>query len=367
LIRGKTIYIAQNWDDTGVRAQLKTLALELSKRNEVVFLNARKTGKKKTLINERLVLYEWPGKRPTGFKDFLFAFDLMRRGKPDIIITNFAANNIMLLAAWLLKVKVRIAFFHTMVDQYIADNGRLSVKQRINIFRKGIVFKTATHMLPCSSAAQKDLVKYYGVKKNKTFVFHNAVYEQVEKNHASEPVVGFLGRLDRSKGVDILIKAFAALTQKIPGARLMIAGKGKEYSRLKDLAMALKVERSVEFVGIIGYNKIFDFLRRLNFLVVPSRMDNLPTVVLEAFSCSTPVIGSDAGGIPDMIIPGHNGLLFENGNADDLAKKMLSLLQNSAERGRITGNMQNVFDEKFNMKGFVARFEDFMEKHTDLQ
>lgn len=367
MIEGKTIYIAQNWDDTGVRAQLKVLAQELSKKNNVVFLSANKKGNKKTLINERLVVYEWPGKRPTGFKDFLFVFGLMRKNRPDIILTNFAANNIMLLASWLLKVKVRIVFFHTMVEQYIADKGGIGVKQRLNIFTKGIFFRMATQMLPCSSAAKKDLLKYYGVKESKTFVFHNAVFEQAEKNGTLRPVIGFLGRLDRSKGVDVLIKAFALIVRKIPAAQLVVIGKGKEEAALKNIVKELLLDGNVEFKGVIGYSKIFDFLRSLNCLVVPSRTDNLPTVVLEAFACLTPVIGSNSGGIPDMIIPGYNGLLFENENIGDLASRMLIMLQNSEERSRLIANMQKVFDEKFSIKTYTERFENFIKDNTDIK
>lgn len=366
MIKGKTIFIAQNWDDSGVRAQAKALALYLSLNNKVFFLNAHKKGNTKTVINSNLTLLEWPNKRPTGVKDFLFAFKLMRRQKPDIIITNFAANNIMLFASWLLKVKVRICHFHTMVEQYIADKQKLGIKERLNIFAKGIAFRMATHMLPCSSASKKDLLKYFGVNEKKAFVFFNAIAEQEEKNFSNSQVIGFIGRLDRSKGVDVLVKAFAKIVDRAPGATLVLAGKGKEEGQLRQMVEMLQLQDKVTFAGVIGYKGVFNFLRSLNCLVVPSRTDNLPTVVLEGFSCGTMVIASNAGGIPDMVTSRYNGLLFETEDSEELAEKLLVSLQDVAARKIMVQRAGEEFKQKFWLENYPQRFEQFIETHAVL-
>jgi glycosyltransferase involved in cell wall biosynthesis len=366
LIKDKIIFIAHSWSDVSLNLQSKALALALSKNNEVLFLNAKKYGQSGTAINNNLTIYEWPGKRPTGWKDLLFAVKLMWYNKPDIVVTNFAANDIMLFVSWLFRVKIRVCYFHTLVQQYIADGNVLEIKQRVNIFRKGLVFRMATHMLPSTKAAKDDLIKFYKVKTNRVFVFPNALPDTEMRNKNDGKKIGFLGRLDRSKGVDILINAFKRLSQKISDTELEIVGKGAREKELKNQVESLGLCDKVLFKGAISYNEVLHFLTRINFLVVPSRMDNLPTVALEALSVGTPVIGSNAGGIPDIIIPGYNGLLFESENDEDLFYKMKHLLYKKDERDIMSVNARKTFEEKYSMTEHAARFEKLLRETKAL-
>jgi len=361
LIQNKTIYIAHNWSDASVSFQSKSLAIALSKNNKVFFLNAKKNGFNNVAINENLMVFEWPGKRPTGLKDLLFALKLMKQNKPDIIVTNFAANDIMLFVSWLLHVKFRLCYFHTMVEQYIADHGSLPLNQRLNIFRKSFVFKMATHMLPCSTAAKKDLTHYYHIKESKAFVFPNALPDTEIRNESNNKKIGFLGRLDYSKGADILIEAFIKVLKEIPDAILEISGKGSNEVELKKKAASLNIADKIIFKGLVSYAQVLHFLSSVNFLVVPSRTDNLPTVALEAFSVATPVIGSNSGGIPDIITHQFNGLLFENEDTKDLSKRIIQLLTNKVQRDSMALNARKTFEEKYCVDQLPERFEQLLE------
>jgi len=362
VIQGKTIYIAHGWSDVSVNQQSKALALVLSKNNKVVFLSAKKTGHKSVQVNENLLVLEWPGKRPTGLRDFFFAIKLMNNNKPDIIISNFAANDIMLFVSWLFRVEKRVCYFHTMVEQHIADHKTLGFLQRINIFRKGFVFRMATHMLPLTVAGKKDLMKYFKVKENKAFIFPNALHNTGKRNKSNNNTIGYLGRLDHSKGVDILIAAFKKVADRIENARLQIIGKGIKEAELKKQVEALGLKEKVLFKGAVPYSEVLDFLCSVNFLVIPSRADNLPTVALEALSVATPLIGSNSGGIPDIINQGFNGLLFQKGDADNLSEKMTDLLTNRGMRDSMAQNARKVFEEKYCMDKLLQRFEKLFEE-----
>jgi glycosyltransferase involved in cell wall biosynthesis len=362
VLQNKIIYIAHNWSDASVSYQSKALALAFANNNRVFFLNAKRNGFKNVSINKNLTVLEWPGRRPTGLSDLLFAIKVMKKNKPDIIITNFAANDIMLFVSWLFRVKFRVCYFHTMVEQYISDYGKLPLNQRLNIFRKSFAFKTATHMLPCSTAAKKDLMDYYHTKASKTFVFPNALPDTGIRNESCNKKIGFLGRLDRSKGVDVLIQAFAEVVKEIPEAVLEIAGMGKTENALKQMVCLLNIENYIFFKGAIHYTEVLKFLSSVCFLVVPSRSDNLPTVALEALSVATPVIGSKAGGIPDIIIHDFNGLLFENENIEDLSNKMTDLLKNKNRRDSMAINARKIFEEKYCVDNLPQRFEQLLKQ-----
>ena len=323
-------------------------------------MSSKKNGTPQIVINPNLIVYEWPGKRPVGWRDFLFAYKKIQDNKPDIVITNFAANNIMLLISWLFKVKIRICYYHTMVQQYLQDHHSIDLKQRFNISRKRFVLKIATHILPATNAAKEDLIQFYNVNEHKVFIFPNALPDTVLRNLNNNATIGFLGRLDRSKGVDVLINAFKIVADKVTDAQLLIAGKGVKEEELKTLSQKLSIQDRVIFKGPISYTDVLKFLTEINFLVVPSRMDNLPTVALEALSVSTPVIASNTGGIPDIIIDNYNGLLFQNEDAEDLAKKMIWLLQNKEAREKMCINARKVFEEKYCIDNLLTRFEALM-------
>ncbi len=362
MIRNKNIYIAHNWSDASLCLQSKALALALSKHNKVFFLNAKKNGFDNVWINENLLILEWPGKRPTGWKDLLFAIKVMRKNRPDIVVSNFAANDILLFTSWLFRAKKRVCYFHTMVEQYIADYGNLPLNQRVNIFRKSLVFKLATQVLPSSVAAKKDLIHYYHVKDANAIIFPNALPDTPVRNKRNNnKTIGFLGRLDHSKGVDILIDAFIKVSIKIPGATLEIVGKGSRETELKK-----KIERSgnnsnIIFKGLIAYAEVLHFLSSVDIVVVPSRTDNLPTVVLESLSAGSPVIGSNSGGIPDIISDGWNGLLFERENADELSEKIIMLLNDEQKRDEIGRNARKSFEKRYCIDQHCSRFEQMLQ------
>lgn len=132
--------------------------------------------------------------------------------------------------------------------------------------------------------------------------------------------IGVLGTIIENKGQLIALKALKLLVEKGVAVKLRIAGRvGNDgyYSILRDFVRVNNLNNSVEFVGSVS--SVDEFLDSLNLLVVPSFDEAFPTVILEAFSTATFVIASKVGGIPEMIADGVSGLLFEPGDAEQLA------------------------------------------------
>ena len=100
-----------------------------------------------------------------------------------------------------------------MVEQYIADHGKLGLLQKINIARKGWAFRRATHIFASSSRSAKDVQKFYGVSKEAVHIFPNALSNPPNTNLGKGVDIGFLGRLHKSKGVDLLVNAFIKIAQ----------------------------------------------------------------------------------------------------------------------------------------------------------
>ena len=137
---------------------------------------------------------------------------------------------------------------------------------------------------------------------------------------------GFIGRLDPSKGVEILLQAFSRFEHE--DAQLWIAGDGDQK-----YVAALKKQTKDVRVKFLGRVKQRDFFPEVDAVVVPSLWnDTFPGVVFEALAFGKPVLGSLRGGIPEMIQHGQNGFLFEPDNDGELLSLLNQVASNPEER-----------------------------------
>ncbi|MHB9861078.1 glycosyltransferase family 4 protein [Streptomyces sp. YIM S03343] len=141
----------------------------------------------------------------------------------------------------------------------------------------------------------------------------------------------YVGRMDRAspwKGIDVLLRAFVSLAD-LPDVRLRLVGGGDALPDHIRFAERLGIADRVDFTGRVPADALLDALRTAAVLVLPSQTDaeSFGTVLVEAMSCGTPVVGSDAGGARHVITPGVTGLLFPHHDPDALAAACRRLLQ----------------------------------------
>ena len=138
----------------------------------------------------------------------------------------------------------------------------------------------------------------------------------------------FLSKLDKLKGVDVLIKAVALLVNEIPTIKVIIGGAGPGEQRFKALVGSLKLENHIIFKGVIkGENNKYGVVKACKVLVAPSRWDCQPYAVIEGAACGKATIASDASN-PEFLDDGKTGLVFESENHVDFADKLKQLLLN---------------------------------------
>jgi glycosyltransferase involved in cell wall biosynthesis len=140
------------------------------------------------------------------------------------------------------------------------------------------------------------------------------------------PCVLCLGRLIPDKGFDLALAAFAAIADRFPQLRLMIAGDGPARVSLEKQAAALGVTGSVDFVGWVPPEKVAALLNAATLVVMPSYREGLPTVALEAALMARPVVGTQVGGFPEVVLHQKTGWLVLPGDENSLAEALLLLL-----------------------------------------
>ena len=173
------------------------------------------------------------------------------------------------------------------------------------------------------------------------------------------PVLGVLGRLSPEKGQDLLLKAFAGALRVRPEATMLVVGDGPEAGSLKAQTRALGIEARVRFCG--HQSAIRDYLEALDLLVLPSRSEGLPNVVLEAMCVGVPVLATDVGGVREIIEDGMNGWIVPPGDAEALESAIVRTLSDPARRREIAQRGRASLSPKFSASLRAARFLEVYE------
>lgn len=152
--------------------------------------------------------------------------------------------------------------------------------------------------------------------------------DKIPKYEDSNEYILSARRLIYSKGIDVLIKAFYIIHKTKPKLKLYIAGDGEEKENLEKLVKNLNLQDAVKFLGSIPLNELYSYMKGAIAHICPSRTEGGGNVNIESSACSCIPIGSNVGGIPEYIQDKKTGLLFENGNFYDLAKKIVWVINN---------------------------------------
>ena len=135
------------------------------------------------------------------------------------------------------------------------------------------------------------------------------------------PYLLFFGRLSVEKGVDTLLRAFDAASPNLPqNMRLVVVGDGPDAAEFKALASSLDRAGRIEFAGYQTGDALQTYVERASLAISSSRWrENMPYSIVEAFAAGTPVVGTNIGGIPELVDEGNTGFICEPGDVQSMA------------------------------------------------
>lgn len=172
-----------------------------------------------------------------------------------------------------------------------------------------------------------------------------------------DPYLLFFGRLSAEKGVDTLLRAFDAALPNLPrDMRLVVVGDGPDAAEFKALASSLDCASRIEFAGYQTGDALQSYVERASLAIASSRWrENMPYSIVEALAAGTPVIGTNIGGIPELVVEGKTGFICEPGDvqsmADAISRGVSKFLDRSAysilQRNCRSYVMENCSREKF--------------------
>jgi teichuronic acid biosynthesis glycosyltransferase TuaC len=200
------------------------------------------------------------------------------------------------------------------------------------------VYSTARTVL-CISGRVQEVLKTGTAAEIRSMVLYNGVdpdlFSPAAGSQDLDQEILVVGNLLRSKGQELVLKAFGNLRLAFPKLRCRIVGEGPDRSYLEGLAQNLGISERIHFAGLLRRSEVAAAMQRCSIFVLPSSNEGLGCVYLEAMSCGKPVIGCRGQGIDEVIKHGENGWLVPANSLEELMGGVATLLGSSELRARM--------------------------------
>lgn len=266
------------------------------------------------------------------------------------------------IAAWLNRVPCRFYTLHGL--RFETASG---LKRRILIYAERLACRFAHRVVCVSHSVREKAIAFGLTNRERTLVLGSGSCNGVDASRFAPnpkliqraaalrrqlgiperaPVILFVGRLTRDKGIPELMEAFLQLDKQFPEVRLLLAGCFEKEDPLPaDIRRRLARHPHIIFAGPVQDTP--SFYAAADIVVLPSHREGLPTVVLEAQAAGRPVVGAQATGIVDVVTDGETGLLFPVGDVAALTRALARLVTDKDLAGKLERAGQEQVNREF--------------------
>ena len=342
----KILFVIAALRNGGAERVLNVLTNELCKDNEITI----------ALLEEDLGLYKFDEKikiinlNVTGsgvalkFKKILALRALFKEQKADLIMSFIDWTNVAcVLANFGLKSKLIATEHHE--HSYLKSKIASTMRDLAYRFVYGL------------SVLSKSDYDYYKFAKNREII-HNLLFIDVPEIYEKQNVILSVARLEAVKGYDVYFEALSKVDKSLlDGWEIKIAGSGRQEAELKQMASNLGL--NVKFLGHMSdVGKLYS---EAKIFTLCSRSEGLSNVLIEsgAFGCAR--ISSDTVGAMELINDGLDGLIFKNGDANDLKDKLEMLLKDENLRAKLAKNASKNAN-LFSKENIIKQWREFIKK-----
>ena len=192
-----------------------------------------------------------------------------------------------------------------------------------------------------------------GIDKNKIDYIHNFIdMNEYDIETEDNGYALYFGRLSREKGILNLLNAFA----KTKKGNLYIAGTGPEEAEIKRIIKENKIEDRVKLLGFLNKDEMRETTRKARFIIIPSIWyENCPYSAIETQALGKPIIGSNIGGIPELVINNKNGIIYKYDNIDELTEKLNILFDNDELVKEYSKNAKEYAIEEYSIDSYYEK------------
>lgn len=309
-----------------------------------------------------------------GFADRVAAFIAARGLRYDILYSHYWLSG---AAACTLRGWLRVPWVHTAHTLGAVKNRQLAPgdqpEPELRLRLEGEISRSADLLVVSTESEGDDLRAAYGVPRHRIAVVAPGVdratfrprpreWARDQVGHPGERLLLFVGRLERLKGVDVALRAFAPNAQRHPDVRLLILGEdsgaagGGEQLRLRQLARELGVAGMVDFVGSVEHERLPLYYSAAEACLMPSYSESFGLVGLEAQACGAAVIAADVAGLASVVRDGVTGYLVPGHDPADYADRIQRLLDDP-ELARQMGRRATILAQHFTWDRAAGRLQ----------
>lgn len=246
-------------------------------------------------------------------------------------------------------------------------------KRRIHLFKLALFLMKK--LIAVSEDLRKFLVDELGFSSRKVVTLYNGIdLDRFRANMTKAearasfsippdcPVAVTAGSLFKVKGLEYMLEAADELRKRYPDFILVIAGDGDQGISLKEKAQALGLGDTVRFLGFC--DDIPTLLSAGDLYVCSSVSEGLSLSILEAMAMARPVVATDVGGNPELVIPGENGLLVSPREPSDIAQKASDLLDRPDLREKYGESGRKMVETRFSLRTMVQAYQSLYDEVT---
>ncbi len=304
-------------------------------------------------------------------RDLLRMLRVLRSLRPDIV--NYGTPKASLLgglAAWLMRIPVRVYTLHGL--RLETTNG---LRHAVLYMAEWITCRTA-HVIVCVSPSLRDEAVRQGLapahsamvlgpgtcngvdierfaRSASTPSRVRNILESLEWSDRA-PVVGFVGRLTRDKGIPELVQAFRSVRERVPGVHLLLVGDFEDGDPVPT-SVRREIDDSVDIAVTGMLSDPSGHFHLMDVLALPTRREGFGGVILEAAAASVPSVTTTATGARDAVVDGVTGLLIPVGDPLALADALVSVLEDPSLRDQLAKAANNCVVEEFERYKVWAR------------
>ena len=376
----KILFIIPSLSEGGAERVVATLSRSLSSKYDVniaVFSSKRIDYEYKG----ELIDLEIPKSQNRLIKDFKALRKIKKIKKniePDVSISFLPEPNLINVLSRTEKEKTIISV-RNMFSRVIRRSKIPLLRFSKPIFKS--IYKKADKVISTSDGVKEDLIKNFGMPKDKIKTIYNPCdIEEIkkkskekrilerEKEIFEKPTIINVGSLTEQKGQWHLIRSFKKVKEEIPEAQLVILGEGNLKEYLDELKRDMSLEDNVHLLGF--KQNPFKYMKKSDSFVLSSVYEGLGNVIIESLACGTPVISTDCKSGPREILAPNTkirknieniekaeyGILVPPKNSEDLAEALLELIDNKEKRKKMGREGRKIIEKKFDIKDITEKY-----------
>lgn len=290
---------------------------------------------------------------------------IIRENNFDIVHTHGVRANLLgRLAARQAGRKPVITTVHSLLEKDYPEFFR----RQVNKFTEWATRSLTDHFITVSQGLKDKLVSS-GIPAGRVTVIYNGIvlenFSLPDEPGAARarlgygpdvPLVGIVARLHPVKGHQYFLEAARLVLEQCPGAHFVIAGEGPQRQFLEDMAGRLGLADRVAFTGFVA--DVRALMADLNLLVISSLWEGFGLTAVEAMALGVPVVSTEAGGLPEVVLHGETGLLVPPANSAALAKSIIWMLEHPEAAAEMVKKARQAVCEKFTAQVMARRTEE---------